>query len=467
MTPAAELLKVDAIRECFEGVVPGIMATAAPDGTPNVSLLSQVHFVDRDHVALSYQFFNKTRQNILANPQATLIVTNPLTAVRYRLVLRFLRTETSGPLFESMKARLAGIASHTGMSGVFRLLGSDVYRVLEVHREPGAALPAPAPHCNRMVALRMCSERIAACADLEILLTDTLASLDEHFGIRHAMALMFDARRGTLYTVASRGYDASGVGSEIPLGQGVIGVAARERTPIRIGHMNSEYAYSRALRESAEHGGLAGALETEIPFPGLPESRSQMAVPILGCRQLQGVLYVESPQDLRFTHDDEDALVTLSSQIGLAMHVLQGAAEEDETAGAREGAAAQGTKGTDGTAVPALASRGAPLLVRHFPENDSVFLGDDYLIKGVAGSIFWTLVRDYAERNRTEFTNRELRLDPRIRLPDISDNLEARLILLGRRLAERNAGLRIEKTGRGRFSLCVSRPLTLADGARA
>jgi hypothetical protein len=31
----------------------------------------------------------------------------------YRLLIRYLRTEISGPLFERMKAKLAGIASHT------------------------------------------------------------------------------------------------------------------------------------------------------------------------------------------------------------------------------------------------------------------------------------------------------------------------------------------------------------------
>lgn len=441
-------LKVDAIRECFEGMIPGVMATASLDGTPNVSYLSQIQYVDPDHIALSYQFFNKTRQNILANPQALLTVISPITAAEYRLSLQFLRTETSGPLFEGMKAKLAGIASHTGMSGVFRLLGSDVFRVLHVRREPGATLPPP-PQRNLLSALRGATERLAACGDLDRLLNETLACLDEKFQIGHAMVLMLDEARGRLYTVASRGYEASGVGSEIPLGQGVVGVAARARTPIRISHMNAEYRYGRAIRDNVEHSDWSDALETEIPLPGLPESRSQLAVPIIAAQRLLGILYVESPQDLRFTYDDEDALVALAGQLGMGMHILQCTAENSE----EETRAAPGPVKLDGP----------PLKIRRYAENDSVFLDDDYLIKGVAGSIFWTLMRDYQERNRTEFTNRELRLDSRICLPDISDNLEARLILLVRRLTERDASVRIEKTGRGRFRICVMRPVHLVE----
>ncbi len=104
-------------------------------------------------------------------------------------------------------------------------------------------------------------------------------------------------------------------------------------------------------------------------------------------------------------------------------------------------------------------------MIRHYHADDSVFLGDDYLIKGVAGRIFWKLLRDYLGDGRTEFTNRELRLDPSIRLPDISDNLEARLILLQRRLAERAKFLALEKTGRGRFRFCVRRPVQLVEMA--
>ena len=56
-----------------------------------------------------------------------------------------------------------------------------------------------------------------------------------------------------------------------------------------------------------------------------------------------------------------------------------------------------------------------------------------------------------------------LRLDPALRLPDVSDNLEARLILLARRLVDRGVPIRIERTGRGRFSLRIDREPELIE----
>jgi adenylate cyclase len=438
---------LDAIRECLDGVIPGAIATCAPDGVPNVTFLSQVEYVDGEHVATSYQFFNKTRQNILANPHARVMVIHPFTGAQYRLLLRYLRTETEGPLFERMKSKLAGIASHTGMAGVFKLLGSDIYQVLEIESVPGRSLQPP-PRRNELAALRGAAERIRSCTDLEGLFQETLDSLDAFFQVHHAMLLMLDGPAGRLYAVASRGYDQSGVGSEIAVGEGVIGVAARERTPIRIGHMTSEYGYGRAVRRHIELSGMGVILENEIPLPGLPESRSQLAVPILALGRLLGVLYVESSEDLRFGYDDEDALVALAAQLGITIHALHQLSETAEEA-ARE--------------TTPVAVAGAPLLVRHYVEDDTIFLGDDYLIKGVAGNILWTLLCDYSEKKRASFTNRELRLDPRVHLPDVGDNLEARLVLLRRRLAERTGDLRIEKTARGRFSLTVTRPLELVQ----
>lgn len=442
-------ISLDAIRECLEGTIPAGIATCSLDGTPNISIVSHVHFVDSTHVALSFQFFNKTRENVLANPHAVVQVIHPVTGARYSMDLEYLHTETQGPLFERMKAKLAGIASHTGMTGVFRLQGSDIYRVRSIEKVPGRELPLPPARRNLLSALRACAERLTQCNDLAKLLDDTLTCLRDLFDVHHAMVLMLDGSGQRLYTVASRGYEQSGVGSEIAIGCGVIGVAAEQRTPIRIMHMTADYSYGRAIRESVEQEGLGGRLETAIPLPGLPDSRSQMAAPILAGGRLLGILYVESPEDKRFWYDDEDALVAIAAQLGMAINTLQQFSDAPEEAAPAAGASA-----------PAA---GAPIVVRHYAADDSVFIDDDYLIKGVAGAIFCKLLRDYTDGQRTEFTNRELRLDPSIGLPDLSDNLEARLILLERRLAERCTFLRIDKTGRGRFRFNVGRPFRLVE----
>ncbi|MGE0350845.1 MAG: GAF domain-containing protein [Hydrogenophaga sp.] len=436
-------MDLEEVRPCLEGAIPAMMATAAPDGTPNVAYLSQVHYVDARHVGLSFQFFNKTRQNLLANPRSTLLVLNPINAVFYRLHLRYLRTETQGPVFEGMKAQLAGIASHTGMADVFRLLGSDIHEVLQVERLPQAplaeALPPPRARPSPLGVLRRASARLSAAASLGELLETALETLESELAMRHAMVLILDSATQRLYTVASRGYATSGVGSEIALGDGVIGVAARERTPVRIMHMASAYLYSRAMRDSLFDEG-SGPPGTDIPYPGLAEPHSQLAVPLLSADRVIGVLFVEGREDMQFSYEDEDLLVALGGQLGAAIDLMH-----EAEAPCDEAQAAQGV-----TAGPPVAE-GPPLHVRHYRSNDSVFVNHTYLIKGVAGAILWKLLQDRQRHGRSDFTNRELRLDASLRLPDVADNLEARLWLLHRRLQEQCPRLRIHKTGRGSF----------------
>lgn len=439
-------VRLGMIRNCLEGAIPAVIATLSEEGVPNVAYLSHVHYVDADHVALSFQFFNKTRENILVNPRAMVQLVDPMTGGHFRLALEYLRTETEGPLFETMKARLASIASHSGMSKIFRLRGSDVYRVVSIEEIAGS-LPAAESDRDLLPALRACTQRLGACTDLATLLDETLLCLRDLFGMTHAMMLMADHTGARLYTVASMGYPESGVGSEIPMGAGVIGVAARERTPIRISHATNDYAYSLAVRQSFLAQGDIASFETEIPYPGMPEPHSQLAVPMLLGSCLVGVLYVESAEDLRFTYEDEDILVAIAGLLAMAVHIVQSADAVEERAAQNERPAPP---------------PGDALTIRYYPENHSIFLADDYLIKGVAGAIFWKLIRDYVQDGRTEFSNRQLRLDPEICLPEISDNLEARLILLQRRLAERGDAVQLVKTGRGRFQLRVDRPVRLA-----
>jgi hypothetical protein len=430
-------ISLESLRPCLDGAIPAVVATAAPDGTPNVAYASQVHYVDSEHVALSFQFFSKTRANVLAHPYAQVQVIEPESFRHFRLKVHYLRTETAGPLFETMKAQLAGIAARTGMAGVFSLRGADVYRVLDIENVDPRQQPAPTPP-DALLKLRRTLDHLGACDDLAQLADRALAALAHGFGIRHALLAMLDETGNALYTLASLGYPASGVGAEVALGEGLIGVAARERIPVRINHHTSEYTYRAALH-------VADAAAPRIPLPLLAHPHSQIAVPLAHGERLVGVFYAESDQNAFFSHADEDALAVYGRH--LAALVVQLAALPDDT--------------EPEIAAPPPMPSGTPLAVRYFVHDHSVFIDNDYLIKGVAGSILWTLLNEYATSGRRDFCNRELRRDPRLPLPDFGDNLETRLILLQRRLAERCPQIALQKTGRGRFRLELARPLQL------
>ena len=122
---------LESIEICLEGIVPAAICSCSREGIPNVTFLSIVHRLDENHVALSFQFFNKTRANILENPRAQVLLISPETSEQYRLDLQYLRTEAEGPSFERMKIRLDAVASQSGMSSVFKLRGVDIFEVLD------------------------------------------------------------------------------------------------------------------------------------------------------------------------------------------------------------------------------------------------------------------------------------------------------------------------------------------------
>jgi hypothetical protein len=124
----------DEIKPAMQGVLPSTIVTCSLDGIPNVTDISQVWYVDKDHVALSHQFFNKTHRNVRENPYVQAIVRDGRTFQEWYLELQYDHSEEKGPLFDKMDMELEAIASLTGMSGVFKLRAADVYRVLSVRK---------------------------------------------------------------------------------------------------------------------------------------------------------------------------------------------------------------------------------------------------------------------------------------------------------------------------------------------
>lgn len=296
--------------------------------------------------------------------------------------------------------------------------------------------------------------RLTRCPDIDTLVGCALAGLAELFGYEHSLLLLLDEGCTRLYTIASQGYDTQGIGSEVRLGEGIVGMAGARVEPMRVGNLGRLLAYARTVRRSYEAEGGA-APGNEIALPGLPDAESQLAVPAVVLGQLVGVLAVESRERIAFSADDEDVLSIVAALVASAIEI--DLAGERESEGALEDVPVVAPTPTPTPASP----RPETTRVRFFAVDGSTFLDDEYLIKGVAGRILFALLSRHERDGRTEFTNKELRLDPSLELPPFRDNLESRLILLKRRLDERDAPVRIEKAGRGRVRIVVGAALHL------
>jgi putative methionine-R-sulfoxide reductase with GAF domain len=464
----------DLVR-CFQGILPSIIATSDTRGVPNVAYLSQIYWVDDQHVALSRQFFNKTSRNLYENPMACIEVGDPLTMQAYRMRLRFLRSETSGRLFESMKVRIDAIASHTGMAGIFRLIAADVFEVLAIEKVEGFLIDAPlaVPEASldgrrtEVRGLQWVSDRINRATDLETLLDVVLQALDEYFHFAHTSVLLMDESRGRLVTMASRGYGESGIGAELPIGHGLIGTVARDRRVLRVTNLDADLRYGRAVRRSAA-GGSAGTLDAEIPLPGLCDAESFLAIPLVVGDRLIGVIAAEDRDALRFGEWHEAYLEIVANQIALVLDRMIERCDQNADAadaGARPTAPSDVTAPPPPTTTPRKrpAAGARSLKLTYYAQEEALFAGDEYLIRNIPAKILRKIVAEASRTGRTEFSNRELRVDASLGLPPVKDNLESRLLLLRRRLQEKCPELQIVPVARGRFALRIDAAVELVE----
>lgn len=459
---------LESLATCFQGLLPAELFTCSLDGVPNAAYLSHVDYVDSNHVALSFQFFNKSRRNIAENPKALVLLSEPDSGQGWSLRLRYVRSETDGPLFERMALRVEAIASYCGLKGVFKLLAADVYEVLSLEPNPeeaGIDGPATSRRPGRrpegdpvftMQALQALALRLHSAESLEQLLDSILVALDEGVGFRHSMILMPTEVEGELVTIASRGYPESGVGAESRHGEGLAGLVAEARKPIRISGLMRGILYALAMHQrSDDPKGIV--IGRKIPMPGLANPESQLGIPLLVRGELVGVLCLESEVPYRFHEEDKTSIEVLGSFVAIAIQNMQ-LQERSAADSAVDHATARSA-----SAAPAGP---APLPGRHevvyYQSDECVLVDGDYLIRSLPARILWKLLTIHRDTGRTEFTNRELRLDKSLQLPEWKDNLESRLLLLRRRLEQKCPAIRIVPKGRGRFVLELCRDLTLA-----
>lgn len=290
---------------------------------------------------------------------------------------------------------------------------------------------------DRLVSLLAVSQSITHADSLDSRIRSALEGLESHFGFEHLLLLVPEGTEH-LVMLASHGYPGGGIGAEVRFGAGVVGVAASRQTSVKVPAMR------QWLSIQAASGSEGSTSDARIAFPGLVNVQSQVAVPAVLEGQVVLVLFAEDMRMGHFNDEDVHCLQLIANQ--LAAFIRYAPDNDDRTLS---------------SAQPAAPLAPDALTVRYYEADDSVFFGDDYVVKALPGRILFKLLTEYKCQQRMEFTKKELRLDPRLKLPPVRDNLDTRLILLSRRLNERFPYARIKPCGRGRFAVEVDTPFEL------
>jgi adenylate cyclase len=429
---------LDRLSACFEGVIPSVVATAAADGTPNVSYLSHVVKVDDDHIALSNQFFAKTAANVRANPTATLLLVCPRTGDQHVLDVLWETQLDHGPVFDRIDRALKAAIAQTGMAAVMRLRAVDVFKVEKIADVPVALLRDEDTGRREGPSLRQLSgagARLAKQTTADALFGALMRGACELTACSHSIVLLREPARAALVVVASTGYPERATGAETAAGDGLIAEAAAASATLKINDLSRMQRMGRAVIGP----GADEDDERTIALPRLSGALSQLAVPLASQGRVLGILFLESEQRLMFDDEAAAAVEALAAQAAAALAQLDSLPDEPVAE----------------SPSPRPAPSGRPIKVRVDRFDDSVFIDNRYVIKGVAGRLLVYLLEKALAEGRTTFTNREIRRAPELRLPDFKDNLESRLLLLARRLEDKAFPVQLLRRGRGVMDLRI------------
>ncbi len=187
------------------------------------------------------------------------------------------------------------------------------------------------------------ARRLNTILDPEYLLSEAVELLKSRFGLYHVHIYLMDDQEQTLI---------------IRAGSGEVGRVLKERRHSIPLHQQKSIVARAAREKQAQRVGDT-ALESDfLPNPLLPQTRSELAVPLLAGDKVLGVLDMQDDEVERFGSIELDTFTTLSGQIAIALQnaqlfVAQKKAEEAVRQISRQNqlvleSAGEGIYGTDG-----------------------------------------------------------------------------------------------------------------------
>ena len=176
---------------------------------------------------------------------------------------------------------------------------------MEAVQSPTIAIAnRPSAADRHLAAAATLAARIAEASDIATIIDAVLDGVRDGFGFANTMLLLKEPSGARPVTVGSRGYAWSGVGSEVAVGEAVIGTAAAERCAVRISDMSRIRRFGSAIRPTSADENRTRT----IALPGLADAMSQLALPMIAGGSLRGVLFLESAERLAFSRDVEAVL---------------------------------------------------------------------------------------------------------------------------------------------------------------
>ena len=145
------------------------------------------------------------------------------------------------------------------------------------------------------------SRQIAAILEIEELIGRVVELVQRTFGYYHVALCLLDERRRTAVFRACT--QPALIGHASGLGQGIIGHVAESGQTLLINDVTADPIY--------------------IPLDGLPETHSELAVPLKFGDSVMGVLDVQSDQKGAFGESDLFVLQTLADQVAIAIREAQ------------------------------------------------------------------------------------------------------------------------------------------------
>ena len=162
------------------------------------------------------------------------------------------------------------------------------------------------------------ASQISKTLNLDAIAKTMLISMEEYFDFKHSMILLLDGSESTLKVIATHGYKEEGIGAEVKIGVGVIGMVAKKKKLMRMANLGAQMQYMQAIKQQIQPSEDT-VIADEISLPGLKNAESQVAIPMLMEDELIGVFSVESDKVNIFDKSDELIIKILANQTANAL----------------------------------------------------------------------------------------------------------------------------------------------------